>query len=156
VVKKEEMDKKELKKRLVDYCLDYQRKVANNAMNEMNEAYQNASEYGSPEDFFDTYKSDMLNKRDAFGQQFQKALEEIKNLERINPNVLLDIICFGAVVITDTQNLFIAAGIGKIQIEKQDFFAISPSVPIFQAIKGLKKNDTFEFRGSKSKIIDVF
>ena len=150
------MDKKELKKRLVDYCLDYQRKVAENAMTEMNEAYQNADEYGSPEDWFDTYKTDMLNKRDAFGQQFQKALEEIKNIERINPNVLLDTICFGSVVITDTQKLFMAAGIGKIEIGKDVFFAISPSVLIFQTIKGLKKNDTFEFRGNKGKIIDVF
>jgi hypothetical protein len=150
------MDKNDLKKQLVDYCIDFQKKVADNAMTEMNEAYQNASEYGSPEDWFDTYKTDMLNKRDAFGQLFQKALEEIKNLERINPNVVFDAVSFGSVVITDTQKLFMAAGIGKIQIDDEVFFAVSPSVPIFQAIKGLKKDDVFEFRGVKGKIIDVF
>jgi hypothetical protein len=150
------MDKKDLKKRLVDYCLAFQKKVAENAMTEMNEAYQNASDYGAPEDWFDTYKTDMLNKRDAFGQQFQKALEEIKNIERINPNVLFDVVGFGSVVITDNQKLFICMGIGKIQIEDEEFYAISPSVPIFQTIKGLKSGDDFNFRGKLGKIIDVF
>lgn len=150
------MDKKELKKRLVDYCLAYQRKVAENAMTEMNEAYENASEYGTPEDWFDTYKTDMLNKRDAYGQQFQKALEEIKNIERINTSMIYDSVGFGSVVITDAQKLFIAGGIGKIQIEDEVYFSISPSVPIFQAIKGLKTGDTFDFRGIKGKIIDIF
>ncbi len=150
------MDKKELKKRLVDYCIAYQKKSAENAMTEMNEAYQNASDYGAPEDWFDTYKSDMLNKRDAYGQQFQKALEEIKNIERINPNVLFDTVGFGSVVITDSQKLFICMGIGKIQIEDEVFYAISPSVPIFQCIKGMKAGDTYDFRGIKGKIKDVF
>ena len=150
------MDKKELKKKLVEYCINYQKKVAENSMIEMNEAYQDASEYGSPEDWFDTYKTDMLNKRDAYGQQFQKALEEIKNIERINTGILTDTVGFGSVVITDTQKLFMAAGIGKIQIDDQVFFAISPSVPIFQAIKGLKAGDTFNFRGAKGTILDVF
>lgn len=150
------MEKRELKKQLVDYCLEYQKKAADNAMIEMNEAYQNASEYGAPEDWFDTYKTDMLNKRDAFGQQFQKALEEIKNIERINPNVLFEEIGFGSVVITNTQKLFICMGIGKIQIEDEIFYAISPSVPIFQTIKGLKAGDTYDFRGIKGSIIEVF
>ena len=150
------MDKKGLKKQLVDYCLEYQKKVAENAMTEMNEAYQNASEYGAPEDWFDTYKTDMLNKRDNFGQLFQKALEEIKNIERINPNLLADSVGFGSVVITDTQKLFICMGIGKIQIENELYYAISPSVPIFQTIKGLKTGDSYDFRGNKGKIIDVF
>jgi hypothetical protein len=150
------MDKKELKKRLVDYCIAYQKKSAESAMTEMNEAYQNASDYGAPEDWFDTYKSDMLNKRDAYGQQFQKALEEIKNIERINPNVLFDTVGFGSVVLTDTQKLFICMGIGKILIEDEVFYAISPSVPVFQTIKGLKKGDVFDFRGNKGKIVDVF
>ncbi|MEI6854407.1 MAG: hypothetical protein WCL06_16285 [Bacteroidota bacterium] len=150
------MDQKDLKRRLVDYCLSYQKKVAENAMTEMNEAYENASEYGSPEDWFDTYKTDMLTKRDAFGQQFQKALEEIKNIERINPNVLYDVVSFGSVVITDTQKLFVCAGVGKIQVDDEMFYAISPSVPIFQALKGMKKGDTFDFRGNKGKILEVF
>ena len=150
------MDKKDLKKQLIDYCIDFQKKVADNAMTEMNEAYQNASEYGSPEDWFDTYKTDMLNKRDAYGQQFQKALEEIQNIEKINPNILIDSVGFGSVVITNDQKLFICMGIGKIQIKDEVFYAISPSVPIFQTIKGLKAGDEYDFRGQKGKIVDVF
>lgn len=150
------MDKKELKKKLFDHCYSLQKKVAENAMTEMNEAYQNANEYGAPEDWFDTYKTDMLNKRDAYGQQFQKALEEMKNLERINPSVLSTNVSFGSVVFTDCQKLFIAISIGKIEIDSEVFYAVSPSVPIFQAIKGLQKGDVYEFRGTKGKIMDVF
>jgi hypothetical protein len=150
------MIKTELKKRLVDYCLKYQKQAAENAMTEMKEAYQDASEYGSPEDWFDTYKSDMLNKRDAYGQQYQKALDEIRNIEKINTDILYNKVGFGSVVITDTQKLFICMGIGKIQIEDEQYYAISPSVPIFHAINGLKADDSYEFRGVKGKIVDVF
>jgi len=150
------MDKKEVKKKILDACLQMQLKHAETLKAEMAEAYQNAKEYGTPEDWLDTYKMDMLNKRDAYGVQLQKIQEEIKILEDIDPAKIFNEVAYGSVVITNTQKLVVAVGLGKITIDNETYYAISPSVPIFVAIKGLKAGDTFEFRGVKNKILDVF
>lgn len=150
------MDKKEVKKKILDACLQMQLKHAETLKAEMVEAYQNAKEYGTPEDWLDTYKMDMLNKRDAYGVQLQKIQEEIKILEDIDPAKIFNEVAYGSVVITNTQKLVVAVGLGKIMIDNETYYAISPSVPIFVAIKGLKAGDIFEFRGVKNKILDVF
>ncbi len=150
------MDKKDVKKKILDACLQMQLKQAETIKTEMAEAYQNAKEYGTPEDWLDTYKMDMLNKRDAYSVQLQKIQEEIKILEDIDPAKIFNEVAYGSVVITNTQKLIVAVGLGKIIIDDETYYAISPSVPIFVAIKGLKAGDTFEFRGVNNKILDVF
>ena len=132
------------------------KKTAETLKTEINESYQNAAEYGTPEDWLDTYKIDMLNKGDIFALQLQKIFEEIKTLERINSSKILDNVAFGSVVFTNTQKFFISIGIGKIIVDNEVYFAISSSVPLFHAIQGLKAGDTFEFRETKDKILDVF
>jgi len=150
------MDKKEVKKKVLEACLQMQHKQAETLKAEMSEAYQNAKDYGTPEDWLDTYKTDMLNKRDAYGLQLQKILEDIKTLEHIDPAKIFNEVAYGSVVITNTQKLVVAVGLGKIIVDDEPYHAISPSVPLFVAIKGLKTGDTFEFRGIKNKILDVF
>jgi hypothetical protein len=150
------MDKLLIKKRLRDECLDRQRKTAKSYIDSMSEAQQSANEYGNPEDWFDTYKSDLLNKRDMLSQQLTKVMDEIKVIERIDVTKELENVSFGSVVITDDQKLFISVGIGKVELDKDVYYAISPSVPIFNAIRNLKKGDVFDFRGKKIKICEVF
>jgi hypothetical protein len=63
---------------------------------------------------------------------------------------------FGAIVITETQKIFIAAGLGKIVVDNEEYFVISAMVPFYSAIDGKKAGDTYEFRGKKEKILEVF
>ncbi|MEI6123316.1 MAG: hypothetical protein WCQ95_06775 [Bacteroidota bacterium] len=149
------MDTKELKKKLVDACMVLQKKIADNAMAEIKDAYENANDYGNPEDWFDTYKMDLLNKSDIYSQQLRIALEEIKNLERINTSKSNTIVELGAIVVTNSQKLFIAIGIGKVIIDGELYYAISPSVPLFMAMKGKKAGDNYEFRGKEGTINEV-
>jgi transcription elongation GreA/GreB family factor len=150
------MEKMELKKMLLRECISVQKKAADLALAEMNEANQSANEYGNPEDWFDTFKTDMLNKRDMFSVQLMKILDDIKRLEKIDAEKILDKVEFGSVVILSGQKLFVSVGIGKIQAGGETYFAISPSVPVFQALRYKKKGDTYEFRGQKGEIKDVF
>jgi len=150
------MDRKELKKKMLEVCMEMQQKSVMTIKAEMAEAYESAQEYGAPEDWFDSYKSDMLNKRDTLAVQLQKTVDEIKNLERIDPAKEIKKASFGAVVVTDKQKLFIAAGIGKITVEGETYHVISQSVPLFHAMKDLKAGDTFTFRDTQSTILEVF
>jgi hypothetical protein len=150
------MDKLKLKKALVEECLRRHRQNADDYESAMSEAQQNANDYGNPEDWFDTYKSDLLTKRDLLSIQLTKVRDEIKVLERISLTKETDVVGFGSIVITKDQKMFISIGLGKVEVEKQTFYAISPSVPIFVSMRDRKKGDTFEFREKKFKILDLF
>ncbi len=150
------MNRKELKKKLVDLCTQMHQQTVERLTEEMNEAYQNAAEYGNPEDWLDTYKMDMLRKRDACSLKLQKVGEEMKMLELINPEKILDKAAFGSVIITETQKLFIAVGLGKVVVDDETYFVISQSVPLFHAMKDHKAGDIFRFRDTEDKILEVF
>ena len=150
------MDKLNIKKALLDECLKRHRKNADVYIASMQEAQQSANEYGNPEDWFDTYKADLLNKRDMLSQQLTKVMDEIKVLERIDLSRENSSVSFGSIVSTKDQKMFISVGIGKIQLGKDVYYAISPSVPIFASMRDLKKGDSFDFRGKKIKILDLF
>jgi hypothetical protein len=150
------MDKLKIKKALLGECLKRHRKNAEVYVASMQEAQQSANEYGNPEDWFDTYKADLLNKRDMMSQQLTKVLDEIKVLERIDLTRENASVSFGSIVITKEQKMFISVGIGKIELNRDIYYAISPSVPIFSSMRDMKKGDTFDFRGKKIKILDLY
>lgn len=108
------MDSKEIKKKLLDTCVQKHQKTAERLSAEMAEAYQNAEDYGTPEDWLDSYKSDMLKKRDACGIKLQNILDEIIILERIDPDTIIDKVAFGSVVITENQKLFISVSLERL------------------------------------------
>lgn len=122
----------------------------------MNEAQQSANEYGPPKDRYDSYRMQLLRKKELFGIQLQKATGEFSALENINTGKEMDKVDIGAVVITTGQKLFISIGLGKVETENEIFYAISPNVPLFNVIKGLKKGGSFIFNGKTSEIVDVF
>jgi len=150
------MSKLELKKKLIDECLDIQHKIVENLQHVMDEAQQGANEYGQPKDRYDSYRAQLLNKRDLFGGQLEKAANEIKVIKKIDLSRAKEYVSFGAIIITKEQKLFVSISAGKIQIDDEIYFAISPMAPIYKTINKLKKGDTFVFRGKQDEIIDVF
>jgi hypothetical protein len=91
-----------------------------------------------------------------FSGQYQQAMEQFATLEKIGVDKLHKKVEFGSVVITDKQKMFIATGCGRVELDGDIYFAISPAVPIFEAMKGMKRGDTAIFRGQAIKILDVF
>lgn len=145
-----------LKAGLLAECIRKHQLTADTYAASIDEAQQSANEYGNPEDWFDSYKSDLLNKRDMLSQKLSRILEEIKILQSIDPGKSITTVSFGSVVLTKEQNMFVCVGLGKIEYDGKSYYAISPSVPIFTVMRDLKKGDTFEFRGKKIKIDEVF
>ncbi|MCD4745952.1 MAG: GreA/GreB family elongation factor [Bacteroidales bacterium] len=150
------MDKSLLKEKLFNECLKQQMKSVDNIKVAISEAQKSANEYGQPKDRYDAYRIQLLRKRDMFANQLKIGLEQIETLHKINLSINHDIVNFGALVITDEQKLFVSISLGKIMIDNETYYAISPMVPFYKAMKGLKKGDTFDFRGRKLKILDIF
>lgn len=150
------MDKLSFKKKLVEICIDAQDKVVEHAKSRMDEAQETANEYGQPQDRYDSYRTQMLGKRDMFAKQFCKSMDERNVLDRIELLEENNEVTFGSVIVTETQKLFISISLGKIEVGGEDYFAISPLVPLYKVLEGLKKGDFFEFNGEPNKIVDLF
>jgi len=150
------MTNQELKSSLLQKCIEQQLQGINDLQQQMDDAQQQSNDYGQPKDRYDAFKTKLLRQKDMFGQQQAKGKIVLSTLEQIPLEKPNDKVEFGAVVITNKQKLFVAAGIGKIEMDGQTYFAISPQVPIFSALKGLKKGETTIFNGMKIEIKEVF
>jgi hypothetical protein len=148
----------DLKKKLLAECFKMQRNIVNNARNAMLEAQESANEQddNTEEKLFDSYREEMQNKRDMFAKQYEKVLEEMALLNKVDPEKAYDTASFGTVIITEAQSLFVAISLGQITIDGKAYFAVSPSAPLFKAISGKKKGETFMFRDKPVKVLEVF
>lgn len=150
------MDRLALKQKILDACFAQQDKVIQNLKVVMEEVADSAEEYGLPKDLYDSYRNQMMSKREMFAQQLLKVNEQVDILRRVDMSRVYETVRFGAVVVTGSQRLFIATGIGKINVEGDEYFVISAMVPFYTAIDGKRAGDEYEFRGKKEKILDVF
>lgn len=149
-------DKTTLKAKIIESCKQHQRDTIQNLTREMDEHQQMANDYGAPKDRYDAFRSQMLRRRDIFAEQLQKANQEITALEMIKPEEIKKTVEFGAVVITNQQKLFVSISLGKVIVDKETYFAISPNVPLYQVLKGLKQGDTAVFNNNTIQILEVF
>jgi hypothetical protein len=150
------MENIDFKRSLIDHCVDIIRKKAVNVENEMTETQQQVNDYGAPKDRYDAFRTKMMRQKDMLGQQLKILLDDIMVLQTIDTKKAKTQVEQGTVVITEKQRLFISVGLGKVELEGNNFFVISTKVPFYIAIKGLKKGDLFEFRGQKDKIVEVY
>lgn len=121
----------------------------------MVEIQNSANDYGAPKDRYDSYRNQLSRKRDMIAKQLQKANEQFVLLDRIDVSVELKKVEFGALVEASQQKLLIAISLGKVQLNDEEYFAISPAVPIYQAMDGKVVGEEFEFRGNSFKILDI-
>ncbi|MCB2222184.1 MAG: hypothetical protein KQI35_17510 [Bacteroidetes bacterium] len=145
-----------LKKEIVEACRKIAEEKAGQLKEAMEEAQQAANEYGAPKDRYDSFRTQLLRKRDMYGQQLSKINEQIEALDKINPDNKVETVSYGAVVITEFQKLFISTGIGKFEYQGETYYAISGVVPVFKAMEGKKKGERYVFNGREIKILDVF
>lgn len=149
-------DRLKLKQKVLDACFEQQEKVMQNLKVVMEEVADSAEEYGLPKDLYDSYRNQMMSKREMFAQQLQKIQDQVEILRRVDMTRTYSTARFGAIVITGSQRLFIASGIGKVVVDGEEYFVISAMVPFYSAIDGKKAGDTFEFRGKREKVLEVF
>jgi transcription elongation GreA/GreB family factor len=145
----------DLKKDLFQSCLAEIDQKADTLRNAMDEAQQSANDYGPPKDRYDSYRTQLLRKRDLFGQQLQKIMEQRNLLEKTDPEKASERVEFGALVITDAQKIFVSVGLGRHFCNDMEFFVISPAVPFYKAMEGKRAGDVFDFRGERIRILQI-
>ena len=146
---------KKIKNKVLEACITSINEKIKTLEFAVEDAQKAANEYGNPRDRYDSFRAQQLRKKDMFSKHLQEAIDEKNTLNKIDTNKENSQVVFGALVITNKQNLFISTSIGKINIDENDYYAISSFVPIFKILRGLKVGDTAEFKGNKFKIIDI-
>jgi hypothetical protein len=150
------MDRTDLKKKIYEACFKQLQTALENLKVNMDEVAESAEDYGMPKDMFDSYRDQLMHKREMYAEQYVKVKQQLDILRKIDPSKIFDTVKVGAVVITKNQKLFIATGIGKLIIDGTGYFVLSPKVPFYTVLENKKKGDAFEFREIKDEIIDVF
>ena len=144
------------KQKLIELCKETQMKMVDSLKTAMNEAQHALSEYGPNKDRYDSFRDQLIGRRDMFAGQYQKALSDMNVLERINCQELKEKVEFGAIVFSDTTKFIIAISSGKIEYDGEIYYAISPAVPLYKAMEGLKAGDSFEFNGKRQTIMELY
>lgn len=121
----------------------------------MHELQEQANDYGQPKDRYDSFKTQLLRRRDMLAQQLAKELNELKLLDKINTGLKSDFVGFGSVIFTDELNYFAGIGLGKIETSAGPFFTVSMPVPITTALLNKKPGDSIIFRDKKILIKNV-
>ena len=102
------MEQLELKIKLVEECKRMQQKIVDDLKAEMTEAQESANDYGMPKDRYDSFRMQLLNKKDMYAKQMEKALAELYALDKIDLKKLGEKANFGSVIITKDQKIFIS------------------------------------------------
>ena len=144
-----------LKSRLLEVLRKQLEETVVNFKVVIEDAQKSANEYGAPKDRYDSFRMQLLRKKDMFGQQLAKVNEQADVLERISIDQELKKVEFGALVFTKKQKIFVSIGLGRIELDNDVYFAISPNVPIYKAMEGLKVGDDFKFRDEVIRIESI-
>lgn len=144
------------KEALHSACLVYAEKRIQTAT----EAYKNAQDSAN-EESKNTASDDDNSKAmlQIEAEQQAKHMLEARKLKeemlRINPVAETTQVSPGSLVITSLGNYYVAISAGKIDLDKDSYFAISISAPIAQALKGKKTGDKIKFNDKMIEILDV-
>jgi len=144
-----------IKERLLSKCIELKEESEANILAAMNDAQQSANEYGAPRDRYDSFRAQLMRKRDMLAQQLAAVDEELRYLRQIKTDVAVTKVEAGALIRLDSQTLYILAGIGKIMLDTETYYIVSPVVPLVMAMKDLKQGDSFTFRGTVMNIVEI-
>ena len=143
-----------LKNELYKRCLDYVHQRMAAAEIAVKEA-QNASNddtKSSAGDKYETGRAMMQQEKDRNLAQLNEANKLKVALNRISADHTSPTIETGSLVITSNENFYLAVNAGVINLEDENYYAVSPLSPIGLKLKGHRKGDEFMFNGKHYKI----
>lgn len=121
-------------------------------------ALKNAQEAANQEtkssagDKYETGRAMMHLEKEKLTGQMAEVLKMEQGLNLINPEKAYEQVELGALVQTAQAAYYLSVSVGKLMIEGQTIFAVSPASPIGQALLGKQSGEEFSFSGRTMKI----
>ncbi len=95
--------------------------------------------------------------------EMEKASQQLASIDqmkevlgKINPEKISTTVQLGSVVITTLGNYFLSIGMGKIELNKTIYYAVSTSSPIGKILLGTKVGESLVFNAKEIQISTVF
>ncbi len=148
---------KEIKSALLDTCIDYVKERIDTAELALadNRAGLEDDSKSSAGDKYETSREIVQQEviRNELLLTEAHTMEQV--LSRINIDTNFTTIQNGSLAITNHGNFFFAVAIGKVQVNKKDYFIISISSPLGQAFKDKQAGEKVVFNGMTYQIKEV-
>lgn len=129
---------------------DFKKRIAliresEEAMGETQFDAQHASQQGSNDEIID-----------ALTGQLNFAQDEMRILKGLEPKTLHESVQNGSVVVTEMYSFYCSVSLEDFVAGTERFFGVSTKSPIYNAMCGLKKGDSFEVHNNSYSIEDVY
>ncbi len=147
----------DIKPKLYQYCVkQIQQRIdlAREAMQRM-QAAANEETKSSAGDKYETGRAMMQLEKEKYAQQINHALQQKKVMDQVDPNRLCKAVGLGSLVKTNQGMFYMGISLGKIELEGDNYFAISLATPLGQASNGLTAGNSFTFQGKTYFIEEI-
>ncbi len=146
-----------MKEKIITACKNLlQQKISdlNAALNSVNEAANNETK-STAGDKHETAKAMMQLEQEKLSNQLTILNSQINDLQKIDVTKKHSVIGNGSLVTTNNGVLFISVGLGKINVDEKDVFAISFLSPLANLLAGKKQNDFVKLNRVDYKVSNV-
>lgn len=106
-------------------------------------------------DKYDTSRAMIQSEIERIGLQRSEAIRQLQNVQILNPDKPNAMASRGALVSTTQAHYYLGAPIGKVEVDKEAVFVISPQSPIGELMLDKKKGESFKFNGKNITIQEV-
>jgi len=120
------------------------------------QASANEEEKSSAGDKYETGRAMSHLEKDMHARQLAANKNDMASLLSINCGQIYKTVVPGCFVKCSQTSFFIAAGLGKIIIEKEAVFLLSHQAPVARALYNKKAGDIFLFNGRELKIEELY
>ena len=146
----------EIKNKLYETCLLFVEEKHNTVTSiiESNKKALFSETKSSAGDKHETGRAMLQLEMEKAGQQLKVVQQMQEQISRIDVNSKNSIGCLGSLITTNSHNYYLAISIGKVTINSEDYYVISPNSPIGKLLLGKTEKQEIHFNGNKY-IIDV-
>jgi hypothetical protein len=104
------------------------------------------------------FNAELIQNANEIAEQLNFANEEMKLLYDMVPTIgdIHNTVRLGSVVATDREIFFVSVSIERFQVNGLKIFGLSTESPLYKAMEGKKKRDTFIYKNSSYTIQELF
>lgn len=147
-------DSFDIKQQLYKKCEDYVKE----RMGHILEAQQLLKESAATEtkssagDKHETGRAKIQLEEDKLAKQLAEAKKLGELLKKVDPLLSCEKAVLGSLITTDQGTFYICISMGKVKAGKKEYFIVSATSPIFEAMKGKNLGDVLSVNGQNYQI----
>lgn len=148
----------ELKQKLYNACqhnLNKRRATIESSLASIEESRNNETK-SSAGDKHNTARAMMQIEENKAKRQLGETLLKNQELQKINTELISTKAQLGSLIFTTKGTYYISIGIGKVNIEEDIYYCLSPNSPIGLQLLGKCKEDEILFNGNSIRILEVY